>query len=320
MASVATSTAAPGFRGRARRWASGFRERETWAAYAFLAPWLIGFVIFTAVPMGWSAWLSLTDYSVIQETRYVGLDNYRFMLDDPAVRTALTNNLTFAMFSVPGVLIVALGLAMILNRVKWGGGFFRTVFYLPNITPPVAVAILYLLLFNGSVGIVNSGLELLHIPGPFWTTDPSWIKPGLALMNVWSVGGTMVIFLAALKSVPPHLYEAAAIDGASSWRRFKDITLPMISPAIFFNLIIQTIYAFTLFTEAYTAFFGAGTKSNQTEAALFYGIYIFQEAFVNFRMGYASALAWLLFVIVMTITIVQVKVGNRFVFYEGDKR
>jgi multiple sugar transport system permease protein len=320
VASVASSTPAPGFRGRARRWASGFRERETWAAYAFLSPWLIGFVIFTAVPMGWSAWLSLTDYSVIQDAQYVGLDNYRFMLDDPTVRTALMNNLTFAMFSVPGVLIVALGLAMILNRVKWGGGFFRTIFYLPNITPPVAVAILYLLLFNGDRGILNRGLELLHIPGPFWTTDPSWIKPGLALMNVWSVGGTMVIFLAALKSVPPHLYEAAAIDGASAWQRFKDITLPMISPAIFFNLIIQTIYAFTLFAEAYTAFFGAGTKSNQTEAALFYGIYIFQEAFVNFRMGYASALAWLLFVIIMVITAVQVKVGNRFVFYEGDRR
>jgi multiple sugar transport system permease protein len=320
MASVASSTSASGPPSRVRRWAAGFRERETWAAYAFLSPWIIGFLIFTAVPMGWSAWLSLTDYSVIQEAQYVGLENYRFMLDDPRVRTALTNNLTFAMFSVPGVLIVALGLAMILARVRWGGGFFRTIFYLPNITPPVAVAILYLLLFNGSVGIVNRGLDLISVQGPFWTTDPSWIKPGLALMNVWSVGGTMVIFLAALKSVPEHLYEAAAIDGASPWRRFRDITLPMISPAIFFNLIIQTIYAFTLFTEAYTAFFGAGTKSNQTEAALFYGIYIFQEAFVNFRMGYASALAWLLFVIVMTITLVQVKVGNRFVFYEGDRR
>jgi multiple sugar transport system permease protein len=130
----------------------------------------------------------------------------------------------------------------------------------------------------------------------------------------------MVIFLAALKSVPQHLYEAAAMDGASSWRRFKDVTLPMISPAIFFNTIIATIYAFTYFTEAYTAYFGAGTKDNQSEAALFYGIYIFQEAFVNFRMGYASALAWVLFAIIMVITIVQVKVGNRFVYYEGNRK
>jgi multiple sugar transport system permease protein len=305
---------------RARRWASGFRERETWWAFAFLLPWLFGFVVFTFGPMVASAYLALTDYSVIEPSTYVGLDNFRELRDDPKVATALKNNLVFAMFSVPGTLIVALGLAMILARVRWGGGFFRTVFYLPNITPPVAVAILYLLLFNGSVGIVNRGLETIGIPGPFWTTDPTWVKPGLALMNVWSVGGTMVIFLAALKSVPAHLYQAAAIDGASAWRRFRDITLPMISPAIFFNLIIQTIYAFTYFTEAYTAFFGAGTKTNQTEAALFYAIYLFQEAFVFFRMGYASALAWILFVIIMIITLVQVKVGNRFVFYEGDRR
>jgi multiple sugar transport system permease protein len=313
-------TTAPGPLTRVRRWASGFRERETWAAYAFLLPWLFGFVVFTAGPMVASAYLSLTDYSIIEETTYVGLENYRTLLDDPKVTTALKNNLVFALMSVPGTLIVALGLAMILARIKWAGGFFRTVFYLPNITPPVAVAILYLLLFNGSIGIVNRGLEAIGLPGPFWTTDPSWIKPGLALMNVWSVGGTMVIFLAALKSVPQHLYEAASMDGASKWRQFVNVTLPMISPALFFNLIIQTIYAFTYFTEAYTAFYGAGTKSNQTEAALFYAIHLFQEAFVFFRMGYASALAWLLFVIIMVITVIQVKVGNRFVFYEGDRK
>jgi multiple sugar transport system permease protein len=319
VASVST-VPAPGPLQRARSWASGFREPETWWAYGFILPWLFGFVVFTFGPMVASAYLSLTDYSIIQDSTYVGLDNFRELRDDPKVAIALKNVLVFAMFSVPGTLIVALGLAMILARVRWGGGFFRTIFYLPNITPPVAVGILYLLLFNGSVGIVNQGLDLIGIPGPFWTTDPTWVKPGLALMNVWSVGGTMVIFLAALKAVPQQLYEAASMDGASTWRKFRDVTLPMISPAIFFNLIIQTIYAFTYFTEAYTAFFGAGTKTNQTEAALFYAIYLFQEAFVFFRMGYASALAWLLFVIIMIITIVQVKVGNRFVFYEGDRR
>jgi multiple sugar transport system permease protein len=319
VASIATKQV-PGPLARARHWARGWRERETWVAYLFILPWIIGFLAFTAGPMIASAWLSFTDYSIVYPTQKVGLDNYRELLDDPKVTTALKNNLVFALFSVPGTLIVALGLAMILARVRWGGGFFRTVFYLPNITPPVAVAILYLLLFNGSVGIINQGLEAIGISGPFWTTDPKWIKPGLAAMNVWSVGGTMVIFLAALKSVPQHLYEAAAMDGASSWRRFKDVTLPMISPAIFFNTIIATIYAFTYFTEAYTAYFGAGTKDNQSEAALFYGIYIFQEAFVNFRMGYASALAWVLFAIIMVITIVQVKVGNRFVYYEGNRK
>jgi multiple sugar transport system permease protein len=319
----AVSVTAPGPLTRVRRWASGFRERETWVAYAFVFPWLLGFVVFTAGPMVASAYLSLTDYSVIQPTTYVGLENYRFIWEDLKVpdsdiRIALHNTAVFALMSVPLTMIVALGLAMILARVRWGGGFFRTVFYLPNITPPVAVAILYLLLFNGSVGLVNRGLDLIGIPGPFWTTDPSWVKPGLVLMNVWSVGGTMVIYLAALKSVPQHLYEAASMDGASAWRRFRDITLPMISPALFFTLIIQTIYAFTYFTEAYTAFFGAGT--NQTDAAFFYAIYLFQEAFVNFHMGFASALAWLLFVVIMVITFVQVKVGNRFVFYQGERR
>jgi multiple sugar transport system permease protein len=320
VASVASTYRAPGPLARVRHWAAGFRERETWAAYAFLLPWIFGFVVFMAGPMIASAYLSLTDYSVIQETSYVGLENYRTLLDDPKAATALKNTLVFTVMMVPATMIVALALAMLLARIGRAAGFFRTVFYLPQVTPPVAVAILYLLLFNGAVGMVNRGLELVGIPGPFWTTDPNWVKPGLVLMSVWSVGGTMVIYLAALKSVPQHLYEAAAIDGASPWRRFKDVTLPMISPALFFTFIILTIAGFTSFTEAYTAFFGAGTESNQSEAALFYAIYLFREAFEFFRMGYASALAWLLFVVIMVITAVQVKVGNRFVFYQGERR
>jgi multiple sugar transport system permease protein len=314
------STTAPGPRTRVRRWAAGFRERETWAAYAFLLPWILGFVVFTSGPMVASAYLSLTDYSVIQETNYVGLENYQTLLDDPKAFTALKNTLVYTVMMVPGTMIVALALALILARIGRSAGFFRTVFYLPQVTPPVAVAILYLLLFNGAVGMVNRGLELIGVAGPFWTTDPNWVKPGLVLMSVWSVGGTMVIYLAALKSVPQQLYEAAAIDGASPWRRFTDVTLPMIRPALFFTFIILTIAGFTSFTEAYTAFFGAGTESNQSEAALFYAIYLFREAFEFFRMGYASALAWLLFVVIMVITAVQVKVGNRFVFYHGERR
>jgi multiple sugar transport system permease protein len=200
------------------------------------------------------------------------------------------------------------------------GDIFRTVFYLPQITPPVAVGILVLTLFNGSFGLVNRGLDFLGIEGPFWTTDPNWIKPALAIMSVWAVGGTMVIYLAALSGVPKHLYEAAEVDGASAWRRFKDVTLPMISPALFFTFIVLTIAGLQTFTEAYTAFFGAGSSGAENpDAALFYAIYLFREAFVFFHMGYAAAMSWLLFAIIMVITLFQVFISRRFVFYQGSR-
>lgn len=320
MASVAHAAQRPGPLKRARFWASGFKERDTWVAYAFLLPWFIGFAIFIAGPMIASLILSFTDYSVIEKTHWVGTQNYHDLVHDPKVTTALKNSFVFALMSVPLHMVVALGLAMILLRIGRAAGFFRTVFYLPTMTPPVAVAILYLLLFNGSTGIINRVLEFFHIPGPFWTTDPTWVKPGLALMSAWAVGGTMVIYLAALRGVPQQLYEAAAMDGASSWRRFKDVTLPMISPALLFTFVILTIGALTEFAKVYTAFFGAGTSTNETEAALFYSVYLFRQSFEFFHFGYASALAWLLFVIILTITLVQLRVSRRFVFYQGEAR
>ena len=320
MAAIAHTAQKPGPLQRARFWAAGFKERDTWIAYAFLLPWFVGFAIFIAGPMVASAVLSFTDYSVIQETNWVGTANYRELVDDPQVATSLKNTFIYTVMSVPLHMIIALALAMLLLRVGRAAGFFRTVFYLPNMTPPVAVAILYLLLFNGSTGIINRALGWFGIPGPFWTTDPSWIKPGLVLMSSWAVGGTMVIYLAALRGVPQHLYEAASMDGANAWRRFRDVTLPMISPALFFTLIIQTIAGLTEFTKVYTAFFGAGTKTNQSEAALFYGVYLFRQSFEFFHFGYGAALAWLLFVIIMIITLIQVRVSKRLVFYQAEAR
>ena len=318
MASIAQAPQKPGPLARARFWASGFKERDTWVAYGFLLPWFIGFAVFIAGPMVASLILSFTDYSVIQETHYIGAQNYRDLVDDPKVATALKNTFIYTAMSVPLHMIIALALALILLNVGRAAGIFRTVFYLPTMTPPVAVAILYLLLFNGSTGIINRVLGWFHIPGPFWTTDPSWIKPGLVLMSAWAVGGTMVIYLAALRGVPQHLYEAAAMDGASAWRRFRDVTLPMISPALFFTFIIQTIAGLTEFSRVFTAFFGAGSENYATDAALFYSVYLFRESFQFFHFGYASALAWLLFVIIMLITLVQVRVSRRFVFYQGE--
>jgi multiple sugar transport system permease protein len=320
VASIAHTAQPPGPLARVRRWASGFKERDTWVAYAFILPWFFGFAVFIAGPMIASAILSFTDYSVIEKTNWVGTQNYHDLIHDPKVAIAMKNSLTFAVMSVPLEMAAALAMAMVLLRVGRAAGFFRTLFYLPKMTPPVAVAILYLLLFNGSVGIVNRVLGWFHIPGPFWTTDPTWIKPGLVLMSAWAVGGTMVIYLAALRGVPQQLYEAAAMDGAGAWRRFKDVTLPMISPALFFTFIILTIAALTEFTKAYTAFFGAGTKTNETEAALFYAVYIFRQSFEFFHFGYASALAWLLFVVILTITLIQVRVSKRFVFYQGESK
>jgi multiple sugar transport system permease protein len=194
-------------------------------------------------------------------------------------------------------------------------GFFRTVFYIPHITPPVAIGVMLLFLFNGQIGIVNKGLSLIGIHGPYWTTDPHWIKPSIAIMDIWACGGTMVILLAALYGVPKHLYEAAAMDGAPAWRRFKDVTLPMISPALFFCFIILTLAGLNQFTQAYTAYFGAG--GSQPEAALFYSIYLFKNAFEYFNMGFASAMAWLLFAISLTITLINIGVSRRFVYYQG---
>ena len=312
---------APGPRKRARRSAAGFGRRETWAAYAFLSPWIIGFLVFTSGPMVASFVLSLTEYEILTPPRYIGFENYSTLVDDPKIRKSLANTLIFTVMLVPATMIVALALAMVLIRVGRAAGFFRTVFYLPEMTPPVAVGIMFLLLFNGSYGLINSGIEKVGLPGPFWTTDPNWVKPGLVLMSVWSVGGTMVIYLAALASVPRQLYEASAMDGAKPWRRFKDVTLPMISPALYFTGLILTIAGLQTFTEAYTAFFGnAATQTYSSDAALFYVIYLVQQAFQFLHMGYASAMAWLLFVVIVTITLVQAQLSKRFVFYQGQSR
>jgi multiple sugar transport system permease protein len=305
---------------RARRWFAGFASRDTWAAYAFLSPWLFGFVVFTAGPMIASLVISFTDYSVIQATHNVGWANYHTLYHDPYVRTALRNTFVFTLLSVPAHVIIALGLAAVLARVGRAAGIFRTIFYLPVMTPGVAIGILYLLIFNGSYGVLNNGLGYIGITGPFWTTDPNCVKPGLALMiSVWAVGASVVIFLAALVGVPRHLYEAAEMDGASSWRRFRDVTLPMISPSIFFVVVINTISGLQTFDQVYSAFFNQSTPYG-TNASLMYAIYIFQQAFTFFKFGYASALAWILFAIIGAITAIQIVVSRRFVYYEGDKR
>lgn len=286
----------------------------------FLSPWLIGFLVFTAWPIVYSAYLSLTDYDVINDADFIGFDNYVRLFEDSKIALALSNTFFFTFVQVPLYVLVSLMLALLLHRAGRSAGFFRTVFFLPKMTPPVAVGILFLLLFNGQNGLINTVLGWFGINGPSWTTDPAWVKPGLILMSLWTVGASVIILLAALQNVPEELYESARIDGAGFWRQSVSVTLPMISPALFFIIVVNTIAGLQTFDEAYTAFFGAGNTTYSNDAALFYVIYLFQQAFEFLHMGYASAMAWLLFLLIMIVTAVQMVVSRRVVYYEGEDR
>ncbi|MFD5214025.1 carbohydrate ABC transporter permease [Microbacterium sp. NPDC058345] len=296
-----------------------YNKREAIAGYLFIAPWIVGFLIFTAGAMIYSLYISFSNYNLATNTaRPVGIDNYARLFEDPRVMVALGNTLFYVVMAVPFEIIFALFLAMLLNRVGRGAGVFRTLYYLPKMTPAVATAAVFFMLLNGNTGVINEFLRLFGIPGPQWLVDPAWVKPSIVIMTLWTVAGTMVIFLAALKNVPVELYEVASLDGAGAVRKFFSITLPMISGAMFFNVIVLSIAAFQIFDQAYLLFWRDQSNSSP-EASLFYAIYLFQQAFRQFNFGFAAAMAWLLFVIIMIITVIQVKFGNRFVYYEGDR-
>ncbi|MEW2378051.1 sugar ABC transporter permease [Micromonospora sp. NPDC047812] len=301
--------------GRTRK----YNRREALAGYLFISPWIIGFLVFTAGSMIYSLVISFSKYNLATNViRPTGTSNYEALLENPKVAKSLANTLFYAVLAVPLEICFALLLAVLLNRVGRGAGFFRTVYYLPKMTPAVATASIFFLLLNGNTGAINQGLRFIGVEGPQWLVDPTWVKPSIVLMTLWTVSGTMVIFLAALKNVPRDLYEVASLDGAGPVRQFFSITLPMISGAMFFNVIILTIAAFQVFDQAYLLFW-RDQNNVAPEASLFYAVYLFQEAFRQFNFGFAAAMAWLLFVILMILTFIQVKVGNRFVYYEGER-
>ena len=298
-----------------RRWR--VPEQTRWA-FIFLLPWIIGFIIFTAGPMLASLYLSFTDYNVIRAPELVGLDNYEQLMRDRRIPLSLGNTLFYTLLHVPLLIIISLFLASLLVRVGRAAGAFRTAFYLPNVTPAVAVGTLFLLLLAGG-GIVNRVLGVFGLDGPNWLTDPTFVKPGIVVMSLWTLGSTVIILFAAMRNVPLELYEAATIDGAGTWKQFRHITLPFISGALFFVLIVNTIAALQIFSEVYTMFFTSRSGPAQ-ESALFYTIYLFQKAFQDLDLGYASAMAWLLFVIILVITAFQVWGSRRFVYYAGDDK
>ncbi len=286
-----------------------YNKREAIAGYLFISPWIIGFLVFTLGAMIYSLYISFSYYNLAKNTtRPAGLANYQALIEDPRVALSLKNTLFYAVMAVPLEICFALLLAGLLNKVGRGAGVFRTLYYLPKMTPSVATAAVFFLLLNGNTGAINQGLGLIGIEGPQWLIDPT----------LWGVSGTMVIFLAALKNVPRELYEVASLDGAGPVRQFFTITVPMISSAIFFNVIVLTIAALQVFDQAYLLFWRDQNNASP-ESSLFYGVYLFQQAFRTFDFGFAAAMAWLLFVIIMIITAVQVRFGNRFVYYEGDR-
>ncbi|WP_091186834.1 carbohydrate ABC transporter permease [Paramicrobacterium humi] len=307
-----------GDQGRKKRVKVKYNKREAIAGYLFITPWIIGFLIFTLGAMIYSLVISFSNYRLATNTAIpVGFANYAELFQDPKVMTSLSNTLLYALMAVPGEIIFALFLAMLLDKVSRGAGVFRTLYYLPKMTPTVATASIFLLLLNGNTGAINNFLGLFGIPGPQWLLDPFWVKPAIVIMTLWTVSGTMVIFLAAIKNVPRDLYEVASLDGAGPVRQFFTITLPMISGAMFFNVIVLSIAALQTFDQAYLLFWRDQSNASP-ESSLFYAVYLFIQAFRQFNFGFASAMAWLLFVIIMIITFVQMRFGRRFVYYEGD--
>ncbi|MDP9884636.1 multiple sugar transport system permease protein [Sinomonas atrocyanea] len=319
-----TSGRTPGAPRAARGGRPGRRRkynlRESAAGYLFIAPWIAGLLIFTVISMSWSLVLSFQNFDLATgASSPAGVENYTRLVQDPNVLASLGNTFIYAAMAVPLDIAFALLLASLLNGVKRASGFFRVVYFLPKMTPGVATAAVFLLLLNGNSGAVNKFLGLFGIVGPQWLADPAWMKPSIVLMSLWGVGGTTVILLAALQAVPRELYEAAATDGANRVQQFFHITIPMISPTLFFLVIVNTIAALQVFDQAYLLFYRDG-NSSVPDAARFYGVYLYQQAFQQFNFGPAAAMAWLLFAIIMVITVIQIKVGNRFVHYEGNDR
>jgi multiple sugar transport system permease protein len=306
-------------RGRLRQRWSGSAGREALTGLLFVSPFLIGFLLFSALPMVASLVLSFTDFDPRrpEEIRFIGVENYLRMTRDPILLESLWVTVRFALMVVPLTLGFALAVAMLVNSTLLAGrNVFRTLFYMPMHIPIVASTVVWIGVLHASNGWLNLALGAVGIPGPNWLQSPTWVGPALALMGLWGIGNMMLIFLAGLQSVPSELYDAAKVDGAGPLARLRFITLPMISPVLFYNLIIALIATFQFFTQAYVISNGRGDPDRAT---LFFNLNLYREAFTFFDMGYASALAWLLFVIVLGLTALLFRTAGTWV-YEGGSR
>ena len=294
-----------------RRRLSGIQRIEQRDGWLFASPFLFGFVVFWAGPMLYSLFLVTQDWDMLSAPEFVGLSNIQRMLADPLVAKSLVNTAVYTFVGVPLQLTIALLLALALNQKLRMQSVYRTVFYLPAITPAVAFAVVWMQLFNADFGVFNNILRSIGLPGVNWLFDPKIAKPAFIMMSLWTVGPQMVIFLAGLQGVPVELLEAAEIDGANTWKRFWRVVMPMLSPVVFFNLIIGIIASFQVFNNAFIM-----TNGGPQNATLFVVLYVYLNAFRFYKMGYAATLSWMLFWIIMVFTFIQFLIARRWVYYE----
>jgi multiple sugar transport system permease protein len=298
-------------------WKNPFKRSQAIVGFIFISPWVIGFLVFGLYPILVSFYYSLCQYDVLRIPQFIGLRNYHQLLfEDNYFWLSIWNTLVYTVLRVPLSIIGSLLLAVLVNNAIKGIKIFRTIYFIPSIVTGVVLSVLWLWMLNPEYGLINSFLAFLGVQGPLWLLDPNWSKPSMVIMSLWSIGGgRMLVFLAALQGIPQHLYEAVEIDGGGWWTKFRNITVPLISPVIFLWSILEVIFSLQVFVEAYIM-----TQGGPLNSTLFYNLYLYNKAFNDFNMGYASALAWLLLVITLIITVIQFKVSKRWVYYEGGNR
>ncbi|HVU10301.1 MAG TPA: sugar ABC transporter permease [Phototrophicaceae bacterium] len=315
-----TTHAAVQVRGKRSGW-SVARRRRFVTGMLFISPWIIGFFLFTLYPMLASLYYSFTEFHIHKTPQWIGFGNYIELFGDKLFWTSLGNTMYLVVIGVPLTLLLSFICAVLLNFKVRGQSIYRVIFFMPSIVPTVATALLWIWILNPSSGIVNTLLAQFGIVGPNWFRDPNWSKPALIMMGLWGMGGTIVIYLSGLQDVPASLLEAAEIDGATWFQRLWHITIPMVSPITLFNLIIGVIGTFQYFAQAYvfgtavdTSTIALGAPLNST---LFYSVYLYQNGFIYLRMGYASAMAWILFIIIMICTLLLLRTSDRWTYYAG---
>jgi multiple sugar transport system permease protein len=300
------------------RWRWTASRRESAWGWLFVSPWIIGFVLFTAVPMAMALYFSLTDFDLRRpdEVRFIGLANYAQMLRDPNVAQSLSVTLRFAVITIPATIALAVGLAVLLNSPRLAGRrVFRTLFYMPTQIPLVASTLIWAGVLNAETGWVNGLLGIVGLNGPDWLNDPGWVLPSLGIVGLWGIGAMMLIALAGIQGIPTELYDAARVDGAGAWTTFRRITLPLLTPVLFYSLLISCVGVSQYFIQAYVL------KNGQPDdSTLFYNVNLYREAFSFNQLGYASALAWVLFLIVLSLAVVLFWSSSRWVFYAGERR
>lgn len=297
-------------------------RKEALTGWLFAAPWIIGLLVFTAGPMLFSFYASFTRYNITTAPQWIGLQNFQNLFADAWFYKALGNTFWMVIVKLPIVTVASIVIAMLLNMGLSGEKFFRSIIYLPNVLSGAAAVFLWQWILAPN-GLLNRGLAVIGINGPGWFVSPDWTKPGMVVMGMWWIGGNILIYLAALKGIPRSFYEAAEIDGAGEWAKIRNITLPLLTPAIFFQVVTGIIGTFQIFTTAYILSGQNSATGGPGQSLLFYVLYLYNRAFgrtgpSGFQMGYASAMAWILFVIILLVTLIQLRLAKRWVFYEDE--